>query len=256
MNRAHLAAPVLAVLLLPGAGARAWQPETRVRMVDEAVRLMPQSLRLVLEARREAILRGMLEPMIDEDDPEHRPPWHDGTLDRQVGLSAKSLIDSVEQSVSFDRVARRFGELAHYVADSGFPPGASGESGIARYADFAAFCESRRERFPLVFYGHDDPDLDRGDFDAFNLRILREAQAEDVDLARAYREAGDPPAPAAFDDRSVPFAVGSLSYSRTVTYIVRAWLAAWGGAHGDLGRTPYLRPSDSKQNSDDTNGRP
>ena len=61
-------------------------------------------------------------------------------------------------------------------------------------------------------------------------------------------------APSAFDDRSVPFAIGSLSYSRTVTYIVRAWLAAWDGAHGDLGRTPYMRPSDT--DSDNTNGRP
>lgn len=254
MIRAYRAVPVLAVLLMLGAGARAWRPETRVRMVDEAVRLMPESLRLVLETRREAILRGMLEPMIEEDDPEHRPPWHGGTLDRQIGLRAKALIDSVEQTVPFDQVARHFGELAHYVADSAFPPGAAGESGAARYADFAAFCESRRDRFPLVFYGHDDPDLERGDFDAFNVRILREARAEDIDLARAYREAGDPPAPRAFDDRSVPFAVGSLSYSRTVTYIVRAWLAAWGGAHGDLGRTPYLRPPEN--DTDNTHGRP
>jgi hypothetical protein len=254
MIRAHRAVPVLVVLVSLGTAVRAWQPETRVRMVDEAVRLMPASLRLVLETRREMVLRGMLEPMTEEDGPAHRPPWHGGTLDAEVGLRAKALVDSVERTASFEQVARNFGELAHYVADSSFPPGASGQAGAARYANFAAFCESRRERFPLVFYGHDDPDLDHGDFRAFALRILREARSEDVELARAYLEAGDPPAPAAFDDRSIPFAVGSLSYSRTVTYIVRAWLAAWGRADGDLGRTPYLRPSDS--DTDHTYGRP
>ena len=253
MIRAHRAAPVLAALLFLGAAAQAWQPETRVRMVDEAVRFMPASLRLVLESRREAVLRGMLEPMVAEDGPEHRPPWHQGTLDKQVGLRVEALIDAAEQAEAFDRVARSFGELAHFVADAGFPPVAGGKDGAARYGDFAAFCESRREKFPLVFYGHDDPDLERGDFDAFTLRILREARSEDVDLARAYREAGDPPAPSAFDDRSIPFAIGSLSYSRTVTHIVRAWLAAWGGAHGDLGRTPYLP---SEPDTDNTNGRP
>ena len=33
---------------------------------------------------------------------------------------------------------------------------------------------------------------------------------------------------------------GSLAYSRTVTLVVRAWLAAWRQAGGDVGRTPYL----------------
>jgi len=254
MIRAHRAVPVLAALLFLGVAVRAWQPETRVRMVDEAVRFMPASLRIVLETRREAVLRGMLEPMVGEDGPAHRPRWHQGTLDEQVGLRVEALVDSVEQTAGFDQVARNFGELAHFVADAAFPPVAGGEDAVARYSDFAAFCESRRERFPLVFYGHDDPDLENGDFEAFTLRVLREARSEDVDLARAYLEAGDPPAPSAFDDRSIPFAVGSLSYSRTVTYIVRVWLAAWGRANGDLGRTPYMRPSDP--DTDNTNGRP
>ena len=56
----------------------AWEPDTRVRMVDEAVRLMPESLRLALTAHRRDLLIGMLEPMTTEDGPEHRPPWSDG----------------------------------------------------------------------------------------------------------------------------------------------------------------------------------
>jgi hypothetical protein len=254
MSRAYRAAPVPVLLLLLGTTAGAWQPETRVRMVDEAVRLMPGTLRVVLETRRESVLRGMLEPMVDEDGPAHRPSWDGGTLDLQIGLSAQSLVDAVDSTAPFDDVAKRFGELAHYVADSGFPPTASGEAGVARYAHFARFCESRRDRFPLVFYGHDDPDLDRDDFDAFTLRILRESRSEDRELARAYRAAGDPPSMTAFDDRSIPFAIGSLSYSRTVTYIVRAWIAAWDGAHGDLGRTPYMPPAGTTPES--THGRP
>ena len=39
---------------------------------------------------------------------------------------------------------------------------------------------------------------------------------------------------------SVPFAVGSLSYSHSVNDIVRAWLITWNAAGGDMGRTPYL----------------
>ena len=70
--------------------------------------------------------------------------------------------------------------------------------------------------------------------------------AEDRELARAYAAAGDPPAAAAFDDRSIPFAVGSLSYSRAVNDIVRAWLTAWRMAGGDTGRTPYAKKEDEQ----------
>ena len=229
----------LAFLLLGGSPAQAWRPETRTRMVDEAVRLMPASLRLALERHREALHHGALKPMTEEDGPAHRPPWYEGTLDSQVAASAGSLVKAVDEAAPFQEVARIFGELAHYVADAGFPPAASGKTGRARYDDFAGFCESRMERLALVFYGHEDLDLDG--FRAFALRILNRARAEDTELARAYAAAGEPPHPVAFDDRSVPFAIASLSYSRSITDIVRAWLAVWKQAGGDMGRTPYLK---------------
>ncbi len=208
-------------------------------MADDAVRLMPASLRLALEHHREALLRGLLEPMTDEDAPGHLPPWSGGKLDESVESSARNLIRLVDSSAPFGDVVRSFGTLAHFVADAGFPPGAAGRAGAVRYADFAAFCESRRERIPLVFYGHEDADLDRGDFRAFARREMERARSEYANVARAYETAGTPPDPSAFDDRSVPFAVASLSYSRTVTCIVRAWIAAWKLSHGDTSRTPY-----------------
>ena len=200
---------------------------------------MPASLRLALERYREPLLRGMLEPLTHEDDAGHLPPWQAGTLDATIASNAAAVVRAVESAAPFDEVARAFGELAHYVADAGFPPGAAGAPGTARYADFSAFCESRRPRIPLVFYGYDDEDLARGDFGAFALRVMQRAKREFPNLERSYVAAGTPPNPAAFDDRSVPFAVASLSYSQTVTDVARGWLAAWRTAHGDTGRTPY-----------------
>jgi hypothetical protein len=60
---------------LTAAPGLAWSPETRVAIADDAVRLMPESLRLALERQREALLRGVLEPMAGEDGLDHRPPW-------------------------------------------------------------------------------------------------------------------------------------------------------------------------------------
>src|SRR5258705_13955269 len=93
----------------------------------------------------------------------------------------------------------------------------------------------RRERFPLVFYGPANDGLAKNDFKAFTTGVLERARTEDGTLAHAYAEAPSWNDPAAFDDRSVPFAIASLSYSRSVTDIVQAWLAAWRLCHGDLG---------------------
>ena len=75
----------------------------------------------------------------------------------------------------------------------------------------------------------------------------RPSQARATAGFRAYAAAGDPPHPSAFDDRSVPFAIASLSYSHAITDVARAWLAAWSQAGGDVGRTPYLERNDRAQ---------
>ena len=234
----------------------AWTPQTRIKMVDEAIRLMPESLSLALADHRDDVRRGAVAPMANEDSPAHQPPWSGGTLDAEIASRAETLVVEVETMTSFAAVAQRFGELAHFVSDAGFPPAASEGDAAGRYVHFADFCETRRERFPLVFYGHEDHELAAGSFEGFALSILARAKSEDGELARAYAAAGDPPDPAHFDDRSVPFAVGSLSYSHTVTNIVRAWLAAWEQAGGDSGLTPYRDLSTSDPDSPGSDRRP
>lgn len=253
MNRrssraAPLAAVPLAACLLAALPAtppaRAWSPELRVRMVDEAVRFMPASLRLALEGRRELLLRSMLEPLTEADRTARRPPWDGGALDRTLAAEAEALVAGLRQGGSFDETIARFGRLALWVEEASWPPAMGSGATEERRRHFTAFCDSRLPRFPLVFYGHAQPDLARGDFRAFARTTMERARAEDAHLARAYERAGSPPDPAHFDDRSVPFAVGSLAYSRTVTDIVRAWLAAWENGGGDMGRTPYLDRSE------------
>ena len=213
-------------------------------MADEAVRLMPASLRVALQSHRDTLMRGVLEPMVDEDGVDHRPPWTGGRVEQAVQREAEALIRSLGRRTTFAELARAFGRLAHYVMDAGFPPAVAETDAGARFAHFARFCESRREKFPLVFYGHTESHLARGDFVGFARSAMARSRADDAELARAYAAAGDPPQPAAFDDRSVPFAIGSLSYSHTVTDVVRVWLAAWRVAQGDMGRTPYLKSSE------------
>ena len=224
------------------APASAWSPRTRLRMVEDARKLMPRALRDVLSRHEREIQRGMLTPMTAEGSPSHLPPRQGGTLDAEIAHRSEQVTAAIDAREPFAVVALRLGELAHFVADAAFPPLAGGTGDEARYAHFSSLVDDGLDKIPLVFYGHGDPMLERGDTAGFARTVLEKAREEDSELARAYEAAGPTPHPSAFDDRSVPFAVASLAYSRTVTRIVHAWLDAWQRAHGDLGRTPYLDP--------------
>jgi len=233
--------PVLALLVIYlSSQGYAWAPETRVRMTDEAVRFMPPSLRLALENHRKALLRGVLNPMKAEDGPEHRAPELNGTLDVKIATEATRLSAMLREQTPFSKIAEQFGTLAHYVLDSGFPPGVRAD-GESRYRHFAEFCEDRRERFPLVFYGHENAALAERDYRAYALEVIERSATSDRQLAYVYDRHGEHPHASSFDDRSVPFAVGSLSYSRSINDVVRVWLTVWEDAQGDMGRTPYRK---------------
>jgi hypothetical protein len=211
-------------------------------MLDQSIRLMPASLKLALDSHLLDVRRGMLEAQLEEDAPGHRPGnGEQPGLELSLKQSAEELVQAIESAEPFPKIAYRFGKLAHFVMDAGFPPGVTLD-GDRRYGHFSALAENRRDRFPLIFIGHEDTALDQAtpDFAAFADRLVAEARREDRALRERYDAAGPEPDPSTFDDRSVPFAVASLSYSRSVTNTVRAWLACWRVAGGDIGRTPYL----------------
>lgn len=241
--RALAVLSVAVLSALAPASTRAWAPETRMAIADEALRLCPRSLRMALEVHRVDLMTGVLGPLTEEDAPAHRTPWAGGQLDATLALEASQLVRALEVQTRFARLAEQFGRVAHFVMDAGFPPGVGEAQSGERYAHFSRFCENRRPKFPLVYYGEASAALGERDWRAYALEVMRRSRDDDRLLARAYAAAGRPPAASAFDDRSIPFAVGSLSFSHSVNDVLRVWLAAWEEAGGDLGRTPYRTPA-------------
>ena len=181
-------------------------PRPGSRMVDDAMRLMPPSLRLVLERHRAGRGARRSSPSRTRTTAAHLAPDNAGTLDRSVASAADDLVRSIEGAQPFRQIAHRFGLLAHFVAGRRVPAWRRrARRSASRYAHFARFCESRRARFPLVFYGHDDPDLAHGDFEAFARAVSsrgRAARTKRSPRAYAARRRRLPPPPRSTTARS------------------------------------------------------
>lgn len=247
-HRRRLLSATLGALLLLGAPrpAFAWTGPARARLADDATRLMPASVRRLLETRREELQAGMQAPGSPEDRPEHwqHPAGEYGAAAARATAEALELRDAVDQHRPMDEIARRFGRLAHWVADVNDPLHAGDrDPALARYyADYQKYVEVRIPRYPLVFLGYRSDLLAAEGPGPFLLASSERSRQYAAAVRRAYRPDGSRVSPEAFDDRSLAFGVGSLSYSNAVNDIVRVWLWAWEACHGDTSGTPYPLP--------------
>ncbi|HZI94152.1 MAG TPA: hypothetical protein VFE84_07895 [Patescibacteria group bacterium] len=245
--------PALALLIVPlilaAATQRssAWTGPMDSRVAREAVRLMPLSLRGVLESHLDDLNAGARQAADDESSPWHHQD-HGQTAPcaaarvEELTASAVSMIDAHRP---FADVAVQLGALSHFIGDLNNPLQVSSDDPreIQYFHDYMEYVESNIDKFPLVFYGWKEPSLDGPGAPGprvFSERIATRARQYYVRLGQAY--AANNPAPLAqrFDVRSLPFAIGSLSYSHSVTDTARIWLEIWERAHGDLRGTPYL----------------
>ena len=251
------AAGVLA--LAASTPADAWSPALRERAALETIRMMPASLRFLLEKHRDALLTGLHEAAGKESEPAHN------MLKGQQGPSAAdslseavlAAIKGIDHHSSFSVVAQRFGRVAHYVGDLNNPARVSDADPIEASweKDYARYVERNLDQYPLIFHGWDNAGLDAAGA-SIDQRLMAFAEAASS-RARGYypslKTAYDPnskvPLKVRFDIRSLPYGIGSLSRSYTVTDTARVWLFIWKQAHGDLYGTPYLTskpPKDAK----------
>ena len=248
---------VIAVLgLLSSAPSPAFTPKTRAEITRRAILLMPDALERQLRRHAKQLYRAALER------PPGTPP--PGTAPLELDAAAAELRKAIDGAVAaLDRqrpmsvLVTRLGRAARHAQDLSLathvPPfDDRHESFHPRYARYV---EDRLPRIRFVFHGFRDPALADGDVEAFARRLARESREDYPAVVRSYFPEGREATAQDFDDRSVAFAVASLSVSRAVTATARVWLLAWHRAHGDLtgaarlahGRTstPFSAPSHS-----------
>lgn len=227
--------------------ASAWTTVMESRVAYEATRLMPSSLRGILEAHAEDLNAGLREAATDEASPWHRqdPGQEAPSAAAKVEELASGIVSMIDGHSPFAGIARKMGALAHFIGDLNNPLQVSrNDPREAEYAeDYAEYVESNLGRFPLVFYGWKEASLDNAGPCGprrFSKQVSSRARRYSQHISKAYAADNPEALERRFDVRSLPFGIGSLSYSHSVTDTARIWLHVWRRAHGDIRGTPYL----------------
>lgn len=242
----------LSAVLMCVAGAAdrpaAWTSATDERVVREALRLMPSSLKGILQNHLDTLVAGAREAAGEEPSALHgfdAGQKNPSAVSRLEELVPKAVA-AIDQHKPFADVARLLGRIAHYAGDLNNPLQVSGDDPAEdRYAArYTVYVEEHLPRYPLVFYGWDDPALDAAKNAREGVRAFAESSAQQARpsygaIRTAYDPASKVPMARRFDERSLPFGVGSLGWSHTVTDTARLWRFVWKHARGDMRGTPY-----------------
>jgi hypothetical protein len=191
-------------------------------------KLMPDSLRHILERRETFLLRGFRETARPADLAAARRELDAALAEQRQMLAGFPHFDDIV--ASFGRIARAVCELnalRRYCPDG---------QDAAWLDDYEPYMERKGALFVPVFYDY-SPLL----FHERNLPAYADAiEARNRDYAArvlaVYRQGGSS---RTFDDRSPAFGLAALHYSHTITDIANVWLYCWREANGDLGGVPF-----------------
>jgi hypothetical protein len=219
-------------------------------MVQDAIRITPPALQTILERYRKDLVHGMLDPSGDERGEEHRQ-----RTSGQYGKAAALIASRAQQAVTIIGQPGRLGlavyamgSAAHFVADVNFPlnTGEAEAGDPVFYASYEIYVEKMMGRFPVVLDRSPSEELRNHRLEDFGRAAAKRASSFLPPIRNAYTPDGRPRSASAFDERSLPFGVASLSYSHSVNDIARIWLYIWSQAGGDMEGLPFAQTPGEK----------
>jgi hypothetical protein len=241
-------APIVSAVLLAAfasAPVLAWTDAARLRMADDAMKMTPPALNALLERYRKDLMHGMLDASREENREEHRQRTSGGygKAAELISSRAQQAITIIGQPGRLSLAMYAMGSAAHFVADVNFPlnTGEAESGDPVFYGSYEKYVEKMLGRFPVVLDRTPSEELDSHRLEDFGRAAARRASLFIPPIRNAYTPDGKPRSASAFDERSLPFGVASLSYSHSVNDIARIWLYIWRQAGGDVEGLPFPR---------------
>lgn len=228
----------------------AWSGDSYEILTLKAQRLMPPTLREMLEPYQQELIAGARGDASAAGCPIHKDA---GEIFRSLSVAIDDAAKMVDEHKPFRDLAFTSGRIAHLAADLNDPllsrhkvPRLQKVSG-----DYHRYIQKKKPRFRLTFSPYKTEDLES---DALRARFWeassRRASRTKL-LLKAYypKGASVPVSSNTFDDRSGVFGLSAQSYNSAFTDIVLSWSALWKRAHGDLHGTPFYEPTKTHKKS-------
>jgi len=233
-----------AMMLVFPSPSHAWTDSTRFRMVQDAMKVSPPALNIILDRYLADLRRGMIEPSRHEGEEVHfqHADGGEGMGAAAVARKVEEIRQILERRESLQRFAYEMGTLAHLISDVAFPLNASDADPRESlyYEAYRRFVEQSLDKIPFVLDPGSPPELSEGDLEGFVMARARLAARGYELIGPAFKDDGTPISPDALDERSIPFGIASVAYSQATTDIVRLWRYVWISVNGDLSGTPHL----------------
>lgn len=235
--------PILIFLAAPVRPADAWTPTTERAILARSLGTMPRPLRRVLTRHRGELYRAAKGIPSKKGLP--RP--------RTIVVECEKTVRMIREQQPFALTARQLGRVGVLVAATADPylAAADGSEPAPAHRGFERFTERMLHLIPFVLTG--ETGFTRQDL--LEGRIgLADYLGHGLELSAAYRDALERHLPAvaggidpwaAFDARSTPFGISSISVSRSASRVSAVWQWIWEQAGGASATRPRGEPSSS-----------
>lgn len=209
---------------------KGWSPATYRAVCLDALKLMPSSLRGIFLLHQQKLLQGL----------QHQSP-QTAQINHLINRQTDKIVSMIDGKEKFAQICFQFGNLCRLASDMNNPLFMDSQDPEENlyYDNFIILTEKNLQNFVLTFDGYESNLLEKNKLNNYIKNTLEQSE----ELYPYFRQFmllnGHPLEVSAFTPRSIPFALASICYCRSVGTTANLWLYTWKRAHGDLTETPF-----------------
>ena len=195
-----------------------WTEKSYVLIARDAIQLMPDNFQWLMENYEDQFYRGLKEPVKDYENA--------SDLIKAIMNFSEASIKTIQKNHQYRDAARVFGVIARMAAKLNHPLGFNLELIESTWkTDYDIYLEKKRSKFRIRWYGQKNLPKSRKELSC----LLSNSSAKNSKISSLLIQTlnqNQTPIER-YDERSIPFGVGSIAYSNAVANTAYIWLHSW-----------------------------